>query len=95
LGWEREWEERGGEERGNRDTYGEENDEISDLEEGGEVQVVDANEGDGGAGDEDAELVEEGVHGIELAIFCEGSVFYWEEKGGRDALIYGVFCNVD
>jgi hypothetical protein len=65
------------------------------LEEGGEIQVVNADEGDGGAGDEYAELVEEGVHGVELAVFSEGGVFYWEEKGGRDALVYGVFCNVD
>jgi hypothetical protein len=65
------------------------------LEEGGKVEVVDADEGDGGAGDEDAELVEEGVHGVELAVFCEGGVFYWEEESGRHALVYSVFCDVD
>lgn len=81
--------------RGKRDTYGEEEDEIQDLEEGGEVQVVDAEEGDGGAGDEDAELVEESVHGVELAVFGEGGVFDREEEGGSDALVYGVFCDVD
>jgi hypothetical protein len=66
-----------GERRGRgKETYGEEDDEVADLEEGGEVQVMDADEGDGGAGDEDAKLVEEGVHGVELAVFCEGGVFY-------------------
>jgi hypothetical protein len=56
---------------------------------------VDAQEGDGGAGDEDAELVEEGVHGVELAVLCEGGVFYGEEERGGDALVDGVFCDVD
>ena len=56
---------------------------------------MNADEGDGGAGDEYAELVEEGVHGVELAVFGEGGVFYGEEEGGSDALVYGVFCDVD
>ena len=65
------------------------------MEEGGEIQVVNADEGDGGAGDEYAELVEEGEHRVKLAVFCEGGVFYGKEEGGRDALVYGVFCDVD
>jgi hypothetical protein len=84
-----------GERKVKSETHSEEEDEICDLEEGGEVQVMDADKRDGGAGDEDAELVEEGVHGVELAVFGEGGVFYWEEEGGGDALVYGVFCDVD
>ena len=80
---------------GERETYSKKENKIRDLEEGGEVEVVDADEGDGGAGDEDAELVEEGVHGVELAVFGEGGVFDREEEGGSHTLVYGVFCDVD
>ena len=38
------------------------------MQEGGSVEVVYSEERRGGAGDEDAELVEEGVEGIEGAV---------------------------
>jgi len=39
---------------------------------------MDSDEGGRGTRDEYAELVEEGVHGVELAVFSEGGVFYGE-----------------
>jgi hypothetical protein len=56
---------------------------------------VDADEGGGGAGDEDADLVEEGVGGVEVAVGAEGGGGKWEEEGGCHALVDGVFGNVD
>jgi len=50
----------------------EEKEEVEALEEGGEVEVMEADERGRGAGDEDAELVEEGVEGVELAVGGEG-----------------------
>lgn len=50
----------------------EEEEQVEALEEGGEVEIVEADEGGRGAGDEDAELVEEGVEGVELAVGGEG-----------------------
>lgn len=42
------------------------------MEEGRKVDVMEADEGRGGTGDEDAQLVEEGVGGIEVAEVGEG-----------------------
>ena len=38
------------------------------MEQAGSVKAMNSEEGGGGAGDEDAELVEEGVEGIEGAV---------------------------
>lgn len=65
------------------------------LEEGGGVEVVDAEKGGGAAGDEDAELVDGVVGDVGVAVVLEGHVFDGEEEGRRDALVDGVFCDVD
>ena len=56
---------------------------------------MDAEERRRGAGDEDAELVDGGVGGVERAVACEGRVGEREEEGWRDALVDGVFGDVD
>lgn len=56
--------------------------EVEDLQEGGEVEVMDADERGGGAGNEDAELVEESVGGVEGAVGGEWAVGQGEEEGG-------------
>ena len=56
---------------------------------------MDAEEGRRGAGDEDAELVDGGVGGVERAVACEGGAWEWEEEGWCDALVDGVFGDVD
>jgi hypothetical protein len=73
----------------------EEEKEVYALQERGEIQVMEADEGGAGARDEDTELVEEGVEGVELAVGGKWRGREREEKGGRDALVYGVFCDVD
>ena len=50
----------------------EEDGEIEALQEGGEVEVVQTDERGGGAGEEDAGLVEGGVDGVEGAVVGEG-----------------------
>ena len=47
------------------------------------------------AGDEDADLVEEGVGGVEVAIGGEGCLTKREEECRGDALVYGVFSDID
>lgn len=56
---------------------------------------MDADEGRGGARDEDADLVNCVVGAVEGAVFVEGRGVEGEEEGGCDALVYGVFGNVD
>lgn len=80
---------------------GKEEDEVADLEEGRRVQGVQTDEGDGRAGDENAELIEEHVEGVELAVAGEGRVIRrvgragkGVEERGRDALVDGVFGDV-
>lgn len=69
--------------------------EIYALEQGGEVEVVESEEGGGGAGDEDAGLVDGVVGGVEGAVVGEGGGGEGEEEGGGHALVYGVFGYVD
>lgn len=54
-----------------------------------------AEERGGGAGEEDAGLVDGGVDWIERAVVREGCGRKGEEKRGRHALVDGVFCDVD
>ena len=49
----------------------------------------------GGAGEEDAGLVDGAVDGVEGAVVCEWRGVDGEEEGGCHALVYGVFGNVD
>jgi hypothetical protein len=72
-----------------------EQDEIGDLEKGGDVEMVDSDEGCGGARDEDADLIDGLVGAVEGAVLGEGGRGEGEEEGGGDALIYGVFGDVD
>ena len=65
------------------------------MEEGGEVEIVDSEERGGGAGDEDSELVEEVVEGVERAVVGEGRGGEREQEGGGYALVDGVFGYVD
>lgn len=57
--------------------------------------MVDADEGGGGAGDEDADLVDGVVGGVEGAVFVEGGGGEWEEQRWGYALVDGVFGDVD
>lgn len=52
-------------------------------------------EGSAGARDKHAELVEEGVEGVEGAIGCEWSGLQREEESRGDALVDAVFGDVD
>ena len=74
---------------------GEEDGEVEHLEERGDVEGVDADEGGGGTGDEDARLVERVVHWVGFAEVGKGHGGEGEEKRGCDALVYGVFGDVD
>lgn len=61
---------------------------------------MDADEGGGTARDEDAELVEEVVEGVEFAVGAEGRVVRvlageGKEKRGGDALVDCVLSDVD
>jgi len=56
---------------------------------------VQAVEGSAGARDKHAELVEEGVEGVEGAIGCEWSGLQREEESRGDALVDAVFGDVD
>ena len=56
---------------------------------------MDAEERRRGTGNEDAKLVDGGVGGVERAVACEGRVGEREEEGWRDALVDGVFGDVD
>jgi len=56
---------------------------------------VESEEGGGGAGDEDAGLVDGVVGGVEGAVVGEGGGGEGEEEGGGHALVYGVFGYVD
>ena len=44
---------------------------------------------------EDADLVDDGVGTVERAIFGEWRIAERKEKGGRYALVDGVFSNID
>ena len=52
-------------------------------------------EGSAGARDKHAQLVEEGVEGVEGAIGCERSGLQREEESRGDALVDAVFGDVD
>lgn len=69
--------------------------EIQPLQHGGDVEPVDAEEGRGGAGDEDPGLVDGVVDGVEGAVVREGGGGEGEEEHGRHALVYRVFGYVD
>ena len=57
---------------------------------------MDPHEGRGGAGDEDAGLVDGAVDGVELPVLGEGGgAAQGEEEGGGYALVDGVFGYVD
>jgi len=56
---------------------------------------VDTEKGSGGAGDEDADLVDGAIRAVEGAIFGKGGGGEGEEESGCDALINGVLGNVD
>ena len=56
---------------------------------------MDTQEGRGGAGEEDADLVDGVVGWVEGAELGEGRVAEGEEQGGTDALVDGVFGDVD
>lgn len=61
---------------------------------------MDSNEGCGGAGDEDSELVKKVVKRVEFAVGGERWVVRvisrdGKEKSRRDALIYGVFGDIN
>ncbi len=73
----------------------EEDKQVGALEEGGEVEVAEAEKGKGGAGEEDAELVEGGVGGVEGAVVREGGGGEGEEEEGVQGLVDGVFGGVD
>ncbi len=57
--------------------------------------MMDSDEWCGGAGDEDADLVEEAVHGVEVAVVGEGGAGEREEEGGGYPLVDGVFGDVN
>lgn len=59
--------------------------------------MAEAEDGEGGARDEDAGLVDEAVGGVEGAVGVEGvgGGFEVEEEGGGYALVDGVFGDVD
>ena len=65
------------------------------MQEGRCVEGVDAEEGCGGAGEEDAELVDGVVGWVEGAVLGEGCLVEGKEEGRRDALVDGVFGDVD
>lgn len=68
--------------------------EIDDLQKGGQVQVMYANEGCGGAGDEDANLVDGVVGRVEGTVFREWRGCEWEEESWCNTLVDGVLGNV-
>ncbi|KAI4241127.1 MAG: hypothetical protein LQ352_007496, partial [Teloschistes flavicans] len=76
----------GGEE-GEEGLQGEE-EEVCDLEEGGRVEGVDAEEGKGGAGEEDAELVDCLFVRISSDFHCGFRV--WDERSWWRRETYGV-----
>ena len=70
------------------------------MEEAGEIEIVDPKERRGGAGEEDAQLVEKVVEGVKFAVGCEGWIVRMgfadgKEESGADALVDGVFGDVD
>ena len=69
--------------------------EVEELEQAREVEGSDAEEGERGAGEEDAELVDGAVGGVEGAIVFEGGRGKGKEEGGGDTLVDGVFGDVD
>ena len=56
---------------------------------------MDADEGCGGAGEEDADLVDGVVGAVEGAVLGEGGRGEGKQEGRRDALVDGVFGDVD
>lgn len=69
--------------------------EIEDLEEGREVEVVDAEERGGGSRYEDAALVDGVVGRVECTVVSEWGGGEGEEESWCDALVDGVFGDVD
>lgn len=68
---------------------------VNHLEEGGQVEIVDADEGRGGARYENAGLVDGVVGWVEGTEVLEGCFFQGEEECWGNALIYRVFGDVD
>ena len=56
---------------------------------------MDAKEWGRGTGDEDAGLVYSVVGWVEGTVVVERAFIQWEEKSGCNALIYGVFGDID
>jgi hypothetical protein len=69
--------------------------EVRDLQQRGEVEVVNADKGCRGARDEDADLVDGVIGAVERAVLGEGARVEWEEQGWRYALVNCIFGNVD
>lgn len=65
------------------------------MKEGRKIQVPDPNEGYGGTGDEDTKLVQESVHGVEIAVLAKGGGLQREQQSGRYTLVDGVFGDVN
>ncbi len=56
---------------------------------------MEAEEGGGGAGEEDAGLVDGGVGGVESAVVGEGGGGEGEEESGEDGEVDEVFGEID
>lgn len=74
---------------------GREGDEVEDLQDRGRVERSHADEGEGGARDEDAELIDCTVGWVEGAKVLEGGGIEGEEESWGYALVDGVFGHVD
>jgi hypothetical protein len=74
---------------------GREEDEVCDLEKRGDVEMVDADKGRAGSRDEDADLVDGVVGGVEGPVLFKGAGVEGEKQGRRHALVDGIFGNVD
>lgn len=68
---------------------------VNALEQRGRVEGVKADEGGRGARDEDAHLVDCVVHWVSIAVGFEGHVTKGEEQSRSDALVDGVFSDID
>lgn len=77
------------------ESVGGQQDEVEALEQGRRVQGVDAEQGQRGAREEDAGLVEGVVGRVEGAVVAEGGGGERKEERGRYTLVDGVFSHVD
>ena len=68
---------------------------VEDLEQRGQVEIMNAEERGRGAGDKNSDLVEGVVGRVEGAEMLEWGTGQGEEQRGRNTLIDGVFGNVD